>query len=444
MLKRKILATLFAAVILCVTITSCAPATTESEVDAPDAGDTGTEAPADTGDTDEDAELEIWVYGWEKASADKVAEDAITYGEDNGLNITVTPVAVDSYSTKIQATLAGGTNPDLAFVDAGVQSVQLASKDKLLILNDYGVEEYKDKFYDSVWNTMVYQDEVHGLRITSNNLALFYNKELFDNAGLDYPTADWTWDDLRAAASELTDLDANVYGLDLPIYTDAGGYCWTWMPFLWQAGADFLNEDRTEAVFNSAEGVKALEFWKTMAYEDQSVPLQAAATGVDRFTSGGVAMSINGPWMLNPYVADPEFKDNFGIVPMPADVEEATVVGGEGVVIFNSTEYPQEAYDYLVHLTVSDFAQTFWENWITIPPQPEFKDFYADNSEFGEYIQVFSDQMADSKTRPFTPTWPQIEDTMGVDLQSYMFDQNDDAQATLDKAAENVNKLLVE
>lgn len=402
-------------------------------------------APASTGGEKEksDAKLNIWVYGWEKASADKIKEDTAAYKEETGVEVTVTPIASDSYSTKIQATIAGGNNPDLAFVDAGVQSTQLAAKGKLLGLNQFGVEEYKDKFYDSVWDTMVYKDDVYGLRITSNNLGLFYNKELFEKAGLEEPK-DWTWDDLREAAKKLNDPDNGVFGLDLPVYDKKGGYTWNWLPFLWQNGGELLNEDRTEAVFNSPEGVEALKFWKTMVQEDKTVPLQAAPTGVNRFTSGITAMVIDGPWNLNPFLSDPNFKDKFGVAPLPKQKTQATVVGGEGVVVFSNTKYPQEAYDYLVHLTCSDFVHTFWENWITIPPQPAEKDFYANDELYGKYIQVFSDQMEYSRTRPFTPSWPQIEDTLGIDLQGYMFNKTDDAQASLDKAVEDVNKILAE
>lgn len=66
----------------------------------------------------------------------------------------------------------------------------------------------------------------------------------------------------------------NIYGLDLPIYDKNGGYTWNWLPFLWQNGGEFLNDDRTEAMFNSPEGVEALEFWKKMVQEDKSVPLR--------------------------------------------------------------------------------------------------------------------------------------------------------------------------
>lgn len=386
-------------------------------------------------------ELTLWVYGWETASADKIKEDAIAYEEETGVKINVVPIASDSYSTKILATVSGGENPDLAFMDAGVQSTQLAAKGKLLDLTPFGVEEYKDNFYEAVWDTMCYQGGVYGLRITANNLALLYNKELFEKNGLEEPNADWTWDDLRAAAKAITDPENNIYGLELPIY-NSNPYCWTWLPFLWQNGGEFLNEDRTEAVFNSPEGVEALEFWKAIVQEDKSAPLQAAPTGVNRFSSGLVGMIIDGPWTLRGYLEDPEFHDKLGVCILPQKESRATVVGGEGVAIFSNTKYPQEAYDYLIHLTLSDFVQVFWENWITIPPQPEFKDFYADTEMYGPYIQVFSDQMEFSRTRPFTPTWPQIENQTGLDIEAYMFGETDDAQATLDLAASDVNDIL--
>ena len=445
MKAKKLMSLIMAGALLVGALAGCGGSGSSSSTASEESKTSSTAETSGTAETAKsDAKLTIWVYGWEKASADKIQEDTAKYKEETGVEVTVVPIASDSYSTKIQATLAGGNNPDLAFVDAGVQSIQLAAKGKLLPLKEYGVEEYKDKFYDSVWDTMTYKDDVYGLRITSNNLALFYNKEKFANANLEEPTADWTWDDLRSAAKALTDPDNNAYGLDLPIYDKNGGYTWTWLPFLWQNGGKMLNDVRTEAIFNSPEAVEALEFWKTMVQEDKSVPLQAAPTGVNRFSSGITGMCIDGPWMLSVYLSDPNFKDKFGVAPLPQKKQQATVVGGEGVVVFSNTKYPQEAYDYLVHLTCSEFVQTFWENWITIPPQPEFKDFYAGDDLYGDYIQVFSDQMEYSQTRQFTPSWPQIENTLGIDLQAYMFDKEDDVQAALDKAVADVNKILAE
>lgn len=389
-----------------------------------------------------DAKLTVWMYGWETGATELMKKDAKEYEEKTGVAIEIVPVSSDSYSTKLQATLAGGTNPDIAVIDAGNMSIQMAAKDVLLELDEFGVEEYKDRFYESVWNDMVYDGKVHGLRITANNLGLYYNKEMFDEHGLEYPTEDWTWEDLREAAKILTDEENSIFGLDLPISNETGGYTFVWLPFLWQNNGELLSEDRTQAAFNSEAAAEALEFWKVMAQEDKSVPLQVPATGVNRFASGIVAMTIDGPWNLSTYVADPEFKDKFGVAPLPQQETRATVIGGEGFSIFKNTKYPQEAYDYLVHLTCSDFTKELWKEWITIPPQPEYVDFYKDNTELGEYIQVFSDQMEVARNRQFTPTWPKIVNALATGLQDYMYDVTDAPMKALEKTAQDVNKIL--
>ena len=102
-----------------------------------------------------------------------------------------------------------------------------------------------------------------------DNLALVYNTKLFDEAGLDYPDPDWTWDDFRAAAQALNDPDNEVYGTATSV---SGGEDTTWRlwPQLWQNGGQILNDDETKAEFNSDAGVEALELWRTMAVDDKT------------------------------------------------------------------------------------------------------------------------------------------------------------------------------
>ncbi len=414
---------------------------TDNGTETQEASDSNNDNSEDAGS---DAKLTVWMYAWETGATELMQEDAIAYYEETGVEIEIIPISSDSYDAKIQATLAGGENPDIAVVDAGNLSIVLADKGVLLELDDFGVEEYKDRFYEAVWNDMVWEEKVHGLRITSNNLGLYYNKEMFDEAGLDYPTEAWTWEDLRAAAQTLTDEDAGVFGFDLPIYEDNGGYSFAWLPFLWQNGGQLLSDDRTEAAFATPEAAEALEFWKTLAQEDKSIPLSKAPTGINRFSSEQTAMTVDGPWSLSTYVSDPDFKDKFGVAPLPQQEERATVIGGEGFSIFANTAYPQEAYDYLIHLTCSDFTEQLWTEWITIPPQQDYVSFYSDNTELGEYIQVFSEQMEVAQNRQFTPTWSQVSNALAFGLEDYMYDVTDDALSALESTAEEVNAILSE
>ena len=140
MKAKKLMSLIMAGALLVGALAGCGGSGSSSSTASEESKTSSTAETSGTAETAKsDAKLTIWVYGWEKASADKIQEDTAKYKEETGVEVTVVPIASDSYSTKIQATLAGGNNPDLAFVDAGVQSIQLAAKGKLLPLKEYGV-----------------------------------------------------------------------------------------------------------------------------------------------------------------------------------------------------------------------------------------------------------------------------------------------------------------
>ena len=123
---------------------------------------------------------------------------------------------------------------------------------------------------------------------------LIYNKALFDAAGLDYPTADWTWEDEQAAAEALTDADAGVYGDFQPVSF------YEFYKALAQAGGEFFDADG-KATFNSPEGVAAAE-WLT-GKPGTVMPTLADIGGTPDFdtalfTSGKLAMWHNGIWQF--------------------------------------------------------------------------------------------------------------------------------------------------
>ena len=86
----------------------------------------------------------------------------------------------------------------------------------------------------------------------------------------------------------------------------------------------------------------------------------------------------------------------------------------------------------------------FWDNWLTVPPQSAFADYYADDETYGDYIQVFSTRWITPVPVPSLPLGPRSKTPWASTLQGYMFDKSDDAQASLDAAAEEVNEILAD
>src|ERR671937_769485 len=114
-------------------------------------------------------------------------------------------------------------------------------------------------FYPEILKYSVYRGKLRALPVSTNNLALFYNKDLFQKAGLNPNQPPKTWDQLRADAKKIAALGNGIQGFE--IYTQPGeGLTWQLQPYIWQAGGDFLTHHYTKPGFNNAAGRKALGF----------------------------------------------------------------------------------------------------------------------------------------------------------------------------------------
>lgn len=400
---------------------------------------------SETASGGETGEIEVWVYGWETDALKLFQEDALTYSEQHpGVTVKITAVASDVMSEKLNATMAGGTNPDIAMAPSGIKPVTMASKDVLLSVTDMGLEDIESKFYSGTWEANRWGDDVYAVPITANNLALYYNKELFDNAGIEYPNADWNWEDLLAAAKTLTDSANGIYGLDMGIYTPGDEWnVFMFSPFLFQSGGNILSADYKSSAFDSDAARDTMKLYNQLLNEDKSMPKQAPGAGIDRFLSGLVAMNVTGPWNLSNYMNDPTMKDKIGVVPLPSNKEEATCVGGEVMIAFKNTKYPQIVSDYMRHITTDpEFIEKFYSAWTTVPPIVDYKNFYADD-EYGEYLKVFIDQMDTGRSRQFVPQWPQIENVVNTALTSYL-NNGMDVDEVLKNADAEINSILNE
>jgi multiple sugar transport system substrate-binding protein len=145
-----------------------------------------------------------------------------------------------------------------------------------------------------------------------STMALQYNRTLFDEAGLDYPTADWTWDDLRAAAEALTNDEAGIIGLVTPPNLER------WLPFLYQNGGAIFDEDGN-LVFDSPETVEALDYYISFAADGIGGPPSAvdAGWGGEAFGEGRAAMAMEGNWVIQ-FLLDNYPELDWGNAELPA------------------------------------------------------------------------------------------------------------------------------
>jgi multiple sugar transport system substrate-binding protein len=207
--------------------------------------------------------------------------------------------------------------PDLALID-NPDLQQLAATGGLVSLSGAGLTT--DGLYPSIVAAGQYQGQTYGIAPGVNGLALYYNKDLFTQAGITPPR---TWDELTSAAAKLT--KGPRYGLAFSaVGTEEGSF--QFEPFFWTAGAGLKQLD-------SPQAVKALTLWKDLVGSgstSKSVVTWTQADVNDQFMAGNAAMMVNGPWQLPTLNADKKL--HFGVVPIPipdATAKPVTPLGGE-------------------------------------------------------------------------------------------------------------------
>jgi multiple sugar transport system substrate-binding protein len=262
--------------------------------------------------------------------------------------------APDDYYTKVQTALAGGTSADLIWLSqewiAG-----MADQGALLDITDYLDADSEhpaadlDDYFPGVLQTAEYKGHYYGLPWIAQPVVLYYNKALFDTAGLDYPSLDWDWDTFKDAAAELTqDLDGDGQN-------DQWGFTLNgWPPpqmFVWQAGGEVIAPDLSESPVDTPEAIAGLDFYASMIYDDVHTPPEAIISEQgfgEMFKAGKVAMFMGG-------AADDLDRVeglDVGVVAVPAGpTSRATFAWTASTVIAAQTENPDAAYEALVTLT---------------------------------------------------------------------------------------------
>lgn len=411
------------------------PADTDTEsTDAP--SEPAEEPPAEEPPAEEPAEQITLSYFTFSAAPDHLEDlDAIIAAfeaENPNITIETQTAAYDDYFTSLQTQVAGGTAPD-TFELNYENFVTYARSGALLDLGSAGIDG--SRYYPLALEGFQDGGTQYGLPATFSDVVLIYNRTLFDEAGLDYPSADWTWDDYTAAAEALTDAEAGVYGGYQPVSF------FEFYKALAQAGGEFFDADGN-AAFNSEAGVAAAE-WLT-SKPGTVMPTLAEAGGTPNydtnlFTSGKLAMWHNGIWQFNGLN---ESGIDYDITVEPGMVQTANAVFMNGVVASADTDHPEAAAKWIEFFTSSPTTvetrlASSWE----LPA-------VNDEAAFASYLEVTPpenrqavlDALDNIVLPPVIERQAEMQEIVGQALERIVL-EGADIQATLDEAAAEVDSL---
>lgn len=264
--------------------------------------------------------------------------------ENPNITVKVKTLPYDSYGTALQTDLAAGTAADVFDINGPSSYGPYQANGALAELKGVDGSKYNNALLDSYATS----GKQYALPTSFSDVVLYYNKDLFDKAGVKYPTSTWTWKDETDAAQKLTDKAAGLWGDHEPITYNE------YYKALVQNGATFLSADGKKAAFNTPAGIEAAKW--LVEKSGTTMPTIADGQGTadfdtNLFKAGKLAMLHTGIWVFGALAASPA---NWDIAVEPGNKTSANAVFSNGIGVSATSKHPVEAQKWAEFMSASD------------------------------------------------------------------------------------------
>jgi multiple sugar transport system substrate-binding protein len=365
------------------------------------------------------------------------------------IQVQLEPVGSGDYYARILTQIAAGDPPDL--LQIGDDAVPMfVDRGAFLPLDDFiASEQYPLDtaiYLPGVMEPGKWNGAQYLLPKDFSPMAIYYNKQLFDAAGVPYPQEGWTWDDLLATAQQLTLTDAsgNVtqWGIQLPGPWTTGFEYW-----VAAAGGSLISEDGANFVgyMDAPEVQAAVQFYADLYNEYKVAPppadMNAFGGGNSEFDSGKAAMRLFGRWPQAGMKENPNI--DLGVAPLPAGAERAGVLFWGGFGISSLSENPEAAWRFLRFYTGVEGAEV-WKDW-ALPTVKSVADSSGLSSDPIEGVWLNELNHLAPRAYVFTPYWGQTADpALRRVLESVILDPNANVAELLATAAQDAQAALAD
>lgn len=381
------------------------------------------EVKADTSEASAEGTVTIWYY-WETEGHQEALNHIIEEFNGSQSDLTVEAKYVPFADFKKQLSIGASASelPDLVILD----NPDHASYAAMGIFADLTGRFDVSTYYDGPVNSCTLDGKLYGVPFGSNDLLLFYNKDMLEAANCEVPT---NWDELLATAQACTTDSVSGFA-HCALQNEEGTF--NFLPWVWSTGA-------TSYEINSEGGIKALTFVQDLvnsgAMTKEAINWTQGDT-MHQFIAGNLAMMINGTWQIPTMRADaPDV--NWGVAPIPADVQPVSGLGGENyAVIAGGNE--EGAIKFLEYAVSGDTCLYMMQQMGYISSDSTIAE---GQFEGDEVYQVFVDQMKYAQARGPLPEWPEISDAISLAFNKVITGDSDPVQAA-EEAQKTIDSII--
>jgi len=361
------------------------------------------------------------------------------------IHVSVLETNNDYALQKVLTAVRGGTPPDVAYL-YGSWAPNVAKIPSVVDLSSVVKKPsvHWQDFYPGEREVTTVNGKVIGMPALVDNLAIVYNKSLFQKAGVAPPSPTWTWDDFRAAAKRLTDPATKQFGWSYA--ADASeDTVWRWEAMLWEAGGQILNSNDTKAAFDSPAGLRAMTMLKQMAVDDKSVYVDTTNSKyMDLFNSNKIGLLVTGPWDLSSVHVP------YGVQIMPtfsgSSAGHQSISGPDNWVVFNNGDTQTKAAEtFVTWLTAPNQVKSFSLATGDLPTRQSIGNDPAVVEQMNKNLpglKTFIENLKNVKqARPQVTVYPQISQALGNDIVGVLLGKMSPQQA-LSQSATATNQAL--
>lgn len=386
-------------------------------------------------------ELKYW-YAWQDKIAEnnkeKVEEFNNTIGKENGVHITAEyqGTYVDLHS-KLQSAFVANEEPAVSVME--IASIKtFADGGMLAPIDSFIAQADIDDFYPGLMENSYVNEQLYGVPYLRSTPVLYYNKTLFEQAGLDSSKAPETWEEVIAASTKLAEIGVSGYGF----VSDA----WPYEAYIQSAGGSMLSTDETKATFQEAAGIKMAQYFQdgvtknNFAFYNSSDDLKTAMMNqkVAMFAASTADLTQN-----LAVASENGYEINTGFIPM--DTQRNVPTGGCNLVMTSKLDDQQKEaaalfINYMIapETALSSHLKTgYLPTRQSLKDNQELKDAYTKTPQY----QTALDQLQYGHGRPMNAGYKEVQKIYNDAMTSIVSD-GADVTSTLQAAATKADPIL--
>ena len=398
---------------------------------------------ASEGGKDKGGKLSVMI--WDNYQEPGLKEIIADFTEETGIEAELQVVQWNEYWTLLEAGAQGGEMPDVFWMHSN-ESQRYMSNEILLDLTDKASDsELVDmsKYPEEIKELYTYDGKVYGIPKDIDTIALWYNKTMFDEAGVDYPDETWTWDTVVENAKNLTKEDGSQYGIAIRNDNNQEAY----YNIVYDMGGEIISDDKKTSGYDDPNTIKAMQYIEKLI-QDGSMPSMETMSENNPdilLKSGKSAMSFHGSWMVSTFKQEDYIKENCDCAVMPMDADSGrrvSIYNGLGWAAAANGDNTENAWKLIEYLGSEKAQQKQAELGITMSAWDGTSDTWAGCApEFN--LQAYLDMRDDMVVRPYsrnTVTWENRASEIFKDVYSGNMSMEDACK----QIAEEMNATLSE